>query len=923
MAVPPQVPVVKFVSPARADQALLEFHNTSVAAYRPLDLGAVHENTREYPGYKLGKQFNLPNDEKWVIRIWVTDQTDPTWHNWAEKFSSDSNSHPIFIREYREPRKTYAPLTKGLPLKSVYRLTLATVGAGYTPGTLPELTFDNTATGGTGAAGHAVVSPDGTIAHLVLDDGGDSYASAPTFAIEAPPAGGTTATGTAVIQPATALLVAEEAQQFPADSEFFGLFLNVVRVYETLPGPLIPDNRDDLILGPVQRTRQAVLNTGQTSLANGPVATATTKTTYEGRDGSSVVLWKIVENWSDGTGSAGNPAYPLQTSTEFERDGVKKVVTRQLKTNANIVTTETLTPGVLTRKFGERYNEFLQFQIIETITVIDGDLLDLPSFTTSIPNLIPEIFRAEIPTHVESHIIEGTAEETVLALGEFEHTERQLTPLYKEVRSTILDDIGALPITVTGMKETNQNKQVVTVAMKLDVDSITPTTPTALIDVDFKKLGNGLAIEITKTIPSVFAATSSTVEIPDLIPPEFRANFPLTTTEVSSAGTAANPASLGTGDIRKTEAQIDAFVKRVTTASRGSITFPATLELHETTTEYGGGDLEILVTIDDAPLTIDEGLLIVDSQAKPLGGGLYLRITKQLDAAEWPVLESELYDEEMRVGYSRTEQVVDAGTAPDPTPSDGVIEEIKGLDVWRSQRIIITKTPTAIDYASAIVSEVRRPYKFPGRYDIFGGSAIGRRYMAPAADLVQILLRTWWEISATKPDISSLVSDIFPDTISVIESNPVGEGLRERNYEGVLHDAGYIPGSGIVPATTPTFTEYTGLGPITVLTGTVGYTSGSAVVTGTGTAFSSQVDAGDYFFGSIAVVSVGSNTSLTLATPIYFPPDASPISGLTAFIRPYDAGDRWIGTERIIGATVVPAPGHNRWRVELQSVVMR
>jgi hypothetical protein len=818
---------------------LIEFWSAEVASYQPLDLGSVHPNTREFPGYRLAKQANLPNDQRFVIRTWVVDEPSPEFWNWSEKFSGEANAFQIFIREFREPRKTYAPKTKGLPLTAVYKLALTAAGAGYTPGTLPALTFDNTGTSGTGAAGHAVVNPDGTIAELVLDNGGDAYASAPTFTITAPPSGGTTATGTAIIQPATALLVSEEAQQFPDDSEFKGLYLNVVRVYETLPGPYIPFTHYDQNLGPIQGRRRAVLNTGQVTTLG-----ATSKKTYEGRDGSSIVSWEIEENWSDGTGSAGNPAYPIQTSTDFEKDGIKKVTTRQLTPVGDIVTSETLSGDTLTREYEEAYadNPALAFQVIETITVDDVDLLDLPSFTTSIPNLIPEIFRAQIPTHVESHIIEGTATETALSTGEFEHSERQLTPLYKEVRSTVLDDIGALPITITGQKETNQNKQVVTVSMKLCVDSTTPTVPTALIDVDFKKLGNGLAIEITKTIPSVFAATAATVEIPDLIPPEFRAAFPLTTTEASSAGTAANPPSLSTGDIRKTEAQIDAFVKRVTTASRGTISFPATLTLHETTTEFGGGDLKILVTINNSPLTIDEGLLVVSSEAKPLGGGLYLRVTKSLNDTAWPIIASDLFDEEMRVQYPREEQVVDAGTAAD-TSTDGVVEEVKGLDLWRSIRIRTSKTPDATDEASAIISYEMRPFTYPARLDIdtFFASlgTVKWGFQAPIADLVRVTTRTWWETASSAPDIA--VDEIIPSYI--VLPNVAGTSVR---FDECLHD------------------EYT--------------------------------------------VTAGAMSGFVFAatTPDY-----------TTFIAD------WVGTERIIGATVMPDKQRNLWRVTTRSIIMK
>lgn len=56
-----------------------------------------------------------------------------------------------------------------------------------------------------------------------------------------------------------AKLVSEEALQFPQDSEFFALYFQVMRVYQTLPGPVLNeqtyDDTDDIVL---QRTRQTV-----------------------------------------------------------------------------------------------------------------------------------------------------------------------------------------------------------------------------------------------------------------------------------------------------------------------------------------------------------------------------------------------------------------------------------------------------------------------------------------------------------------------------------------------------------------------------------------------------------------------------------------------------------------------------------------
>lgn len=236
MPVPPQVPILTFFSPNKADQGLIELHNTSVSEYKPFDLGAPHPNTRDYARFKLGRQFNLPTDEKWVVRVWVTDETSPDWYNYHEKYLLESKAHPIFIRAYRVLKDSYGntPVEEGSALTSVYKLVLTNPGSGYIPGTFPALTFSASTDGD--ATGHAVVKQDGTIAEFVLDYGGTGYESAPTFTCAAPTSG-VTATGLAFIQPVSAILVAEEAAPYPSDSEFFGLYLNVTRVYKTLPGP--------------------------------------------------------------------------------------------------------------------------------------------------------------------------------------------------------------------------------------------------------------------------------------------------------------------------------------------------------------------------------------------------------------------------------------------------------------------------------------------------------------------------------------------------------------------------------------------------------------------------------------------------------------------------------------------------------------
>lgn len=158
---PPQVPVRTYPTPDITDQVLVEWVTSQHANSHPVLPGTPHEVSREFPGFKLGKQDVNPRDENWFIRYWVMDQpTDSEnqrdFWNYAIKFAEESNIHPLYIRSYRISKDGYEPLAKG------------------------------------------TLDPSGT----------------PNL-----------------------YLVSEEAKQFPETSEFFADYFNVIRVFETLPGP--------------------------------------------------------------------------------------------------------------------------------------------------------------------------------------------------------------------------------------------------------------------------------------------------------------------------------------------------------------------------------------------------------------------------------------------------------------------------------------------------------------------------------------------------------------------------------------------------------------------------------------------------------------------------------------------------------------
>jgi hypothetical protein len=352
MPQPPRYPNVIFFDPNKTDRGLIEYWSTETGDYTPLDLGSPHENTRDYLGFRLGIQQALPDNQAWIKRVWVSDETNPNWFNYELKLASESVTFPTYVRTYRENKKTYTPKAKGIPLDTVIKLTLVNPGTGYTPGTFPALAFSAGA-----AVGHAIVNLDGTIADLVLDNGGSSYATAPTFTIEAPPSG-TTATGTASIQPQSAVLTYEKAELFPKDSEFFGLYFNVTRIYETIPGPTLHSTKvdEDGKIITTSKTRKLISAITDTETVSGNVWT---RVSHE--DETTLIATEITE----ARAVPGN-AIPF---TKLDDDGVSVTGTRTLKDESLITTAESLPSTTWTRTYKDKVTDKVAFEVTEVRTI--------------------------------------------------------------------------------------------------------------------------------------------------------------------------------------------------------------------------------------------------------------------------------------------------------------------------------------------------------------------------------------------------------------------------------------------------------------------------------------------------------------------------------------------------------------------------
>lgn len=236
---------------------------------------------------------------QYVIWTWSTESLADDSTNAEISFLADSVTNPVYAR-VRTIRRDLFEATPSIPtgtsLTALIAVEITNGGAGYSRA---KAIFD---CAGTGAEVEFVFSK-GVIISAIVTIQGEGYDVGTQMTIEGDGSG---ATGTPIIQPVEAILTSQKKVEFADGDPLQNEFVKSLTVWEVLPGPWVPRSRYDIWLGPVQMRSRAVLNTGQ----QGGIISPTGSRNYDGRDGSSVVLIETEENWSDGTGTNGNPIYP-------------------------------------------------------------------------------------------------------------------------------------------------------------------------------------------------------------------------------------------------------------------------------------------------------------------------------------------------------------------------------------------------------------------------------------------------------------------------------------------------------------------------------------------------------------------------------------------------------------------------------------
>lgn len=298
-----------------------------------------------------------------VTWSWSTDANAESSFNAEISYLGDATANPVFARKYTIRRDTYdsSPfIATATPLTVLLGAKVVKFGSGYTTANCTLL--------GPGTGGKIVpVIADGQVISYIVEQEGEGYDSTSSIQVIGD---GTGAEAQLLIQPVTAILTSQKKIEIPDSDPYSNEFVAVLRVWEVLPGPFLPETRYDDDLGPVQMRRRAVLNTGQL----GGQISASGKTNYEARDGSSVVSWEIQEVWTDGSASnANNPAFPVLRWATYadERGNVNRTSQIQVRDPLQTADTATITrplPGIVVKTWFEAYqdNPYLTRKVVET-----------------------------------------------------------------------------------------------------------------------------------------------------------------------------------------------------------------------------------------------------------------------------------------------------------------------------------------------------------------------------------------------------------------------------------------------------------------------------------------------------------------------------------------------------------------------------
>jgi hypothetical protein len=463
------------------------------ADYEPLPPGTLHPKS-DVLGIQLKLVWQGPvkgtDALKFVRRVYANDRSNQDLANWSIKYAADSNSHPSYIRSYIEPRATYAPRTKLSAFTGVYLLNVTAQGTNYADTT--TVVFTPTS-GGTGAAGTPILY-EGKIVGIRITNEGSGYVTAPTISF-ANVGSGAGATATAIIQPAGALLVKEETVDID-DPQLNSLYLKVIRVYATLPGPPIVTRS----IGSINLTPEKYRRLVRTVETNQPVAAD--YTFPDGLTGDEVQITLQQETIAEAR---------LKIIEEIIETDEDPLISGETGEFGNLVITEEVVDEGTEPLTGEliqssKVTALGNGKSIRITVRYPDDLFDLQKQSKSLgqKNLIPEKYRrlirtvtTESPVPVDYSFPAGlTGDQTFIEFAQKTITEARLT-IVEEVIDTDEDPLTGHETGEWGIES---------IVESVVVDGTAPDSGFLIRHSQVTPLGNGKSIKITVNYPSDLAS---------------------------------------------------------------------------------------------------------------------------------------------------------------------------------------------------------------------------------------------------------------------------------------------------------------------------------------------------------------------------------------------------------------------------------
>lgn len=393
----------------------------------------------------------------------------------------------------------------------------------------------------------------------------------------------------------------------------------VRHTWEILPSPWVPFTRYDDDLGPVQGKRRSVKNEGQQASL-----TSSTKISYEGREGSSIVLIESEETWSIKTDDDGNSLFPVKIRDFYDPSRGAVEERRQLfvPTGEEVASLENVN-GIITQTSYEPYNEFLSYKIVQTYAVSgpqlvgnstnnegqlvtvtrqrkasDGYVAPQPTATRTVetsredaeslietiveapsvfdeklqsvekPDIIPSEFRASSPNTTISQVIEGQSTEVTIGYGQLSQTKQRIQD--NKVRETTVTRPSSYGSIAGEFIDGDGVKVNRTKTLSRGQQTITPSATTSG---SVEGIGDGYTVKTLDTKSNVFDNKSSSVSKEENIPVKFRAEKNTETTQtIKTQQKLDEPLSLkeDDGEREKTQQRLTEWTIKETIVSRDS-----------------------------------------------------------------------------------------------------------------------------------------------------------------------------------------------------------------------------------------------------------------------------------------------------------------------------------------------------------------